>query len=286
MPSSKSDERIMAEQIYCKNKGSIKLVEIAEQLGVSPSKIRKWKSLDAWDSKSSATTDTRKKQVERSTSRKGSVPPDNTPQKAKKRGPPKGNKNAVGNSGGAPLRNKNSEKHGIYANPFADLLVGADQDVFNGAVDSSDEEKHLNEEIALLTVRERWLIQKIQQIQQQSAVTRGLIINNVNRSETKREFDGTADEKTEDQRLYRDRQRAKVDASEKLPGRDVHISTTTVESSDLLLRAHAELTRVQSQKTRCIEALNKIRQSRGDSNGNSIANDWIKSLTGDDAEDE
>ena len=133
----------------------------------------------------------------------------------------------------------------------------------------------------MLTVRERWLIQKIQQLQEKSGKTSGLIIDSVNRSERKREFESDSDKQK-----YDTRQMAKIEAGDKLPGRDVNISTTSVESSDLILRAHGELTRVQSQKTRCIEALNKIRQNKDQAKGNSIADDWILSHIGGEADDE
>ena len=278
MPNPKSDERVRAEQMYRESKGSIKLVDIAARLAVPPSKVRKWKSLDGWDKQNAPEQGPKKKQVERSTSSKGSVPLDDVPPTKKKAGAPLGNKNAKG----GPPRNQKAVKHGIYKSPFADLLEDRDQEVYDGVSTSSDEEERLVETIALLTVRERWLIQKIQQIQQAGQGTRGLLVNSVNRSERKREFDGNA----EDELLYGERQRAKVEAGDKLPGRDINISTTTVESSDLLLRAHGELTRVQSQKTRCIETLNKIRQSRTETKGNSMANDWIMALIGGDVEDE
>ena len=278
MPRAKSEERIKAEQMYKENKGSMKLVEIAQRLGVTPSKVRKWKSVDGWDKQESSEQTSKNKQGERSTCDKGNAPLKNAPQTKKKKGAPKGNKNAEGNpGGGAPLRNKNTEKHGIYAKPFDDLLEGKDKEVYESV--SSDEEEQLVEEIALLTVRERWLIQKIQSLGRRGEDTHGLIVGTVNRNERRREFDGNEQERSEAKALYNERQQAKIDSGGKLPGRDINISTTTVENSDLILKAHNELTRVQSQKTRCIEALNKIRQSKNGTKGNTLADDWIIALT-------
>lgn len=72
----RSDERKQAEKIYLESKGSLKLVEIAEKLKVPANKVRKWKSMDGWEAKLSPTKadNGKKKQVERSTSDKGSVP--------------------------------------------------------------------------------------------------------------------------------------------------------------------------------------------------------------------
>ena len=41
----------------------------------------------------------------------------------RKRGAPKGNKNAVGNKGGAPFGNTNAVKHGLYLNLGYRLLM-------------------------------------------------------------------------------------------------------------------------------------------------------------------
>ena len=47
----RSEERKRAEQMYLDSKGSLKLVEIAEKLGLPDNKVRKWKSLDGWEAK-------------------------------------------------------------------------------------------------------------------------------------------------------------------------------------------------------------------------------------------
>lgn len=64
----------------------MKLTDIADELGVSASLIRKWKFQDQWDD----------------------IP------LRRPRGAPKGNKNAVGNNGGAPPGNTNAMTHGLY----------------------------------------------------------------------------------------------------------------------------------------------------------------------------
>ncbi|APT51907.1 hypothetical protein BSA171_14470 [Bacillus safensis] len=76
--------------------GSRLLKDIAEELGVTANTIRKWKANDKWDEEL-----------------KGSAPIDK--RSAPIRGAPKGNQNAVGNSGGAPVRNQNAKTHGFYS---------------------------------------------------------------------------------------------------------------------------------------------------------------------------
>jgi uncharacterized protein YjcR len=81
----------------------MKLSEIAAQLGVSDVLIRKWKFLDKWDE---------------------------IPTK-RPRGAPKGNKNAVGNNGGAPPNNTNAMKHGMYRRYLPDEMLELMKEVEN-----------------------------------------------------------------------------------------------------------------------------------------------------------
>lgn len=91
MPRARSPKRDEAFRIYNESHGKAKTKEIAETLNVSEPMISRWKKEDHWDDHLSPKT-----------------------------GAPYGNKNAVGNNGGAPIRNKNAEKHGFYAKYFPD----------------------------------------------------------------------------------------------------------------------------------------------------------------------
>lgn len=94
MPRQRSPNRNKAKQIWLESNKKMLLKDIAVEIGVSESLVRKWKNQDQWDKVTLPNT-------------KGNV--------TKPRGAPKGNKNALGNSGGAaPLRNKNAEKHGLF----------------------------------------------------------------------------------------------------------------------------------------------------------------------------
>lgn len=68
MAREKSPERIKAKEIYLSSKGNIVLKDIAEELGVTDVKIRKWKNLDKWDEelKGNVPLKENKKKVERS----------------------------------------------------------------------------------------------------------------------------------------------------------------------------------------------------------------------------
>ena len=149
----RSDERKQAEKMYLESKGSLKLVDIAEKLKVPANKVRKWKSMDGWEAKLNPTKadNGKKKQVERSTSDKGSVP--------RKRGAPKGNKNAVGGRGNPNAKPPDATKHGGYSAVYWDTL---DEDEKNLIEDMpKDEEELLIEQIQLFSVRERRIMKAI-----------------------------------------------------------------------------------------------------------------------------
>lgn len=101
MPKARDPNRDKAFEIYKENNGKIDLVEIASQLKISAGTVRGWKSKDNWDGTLNGTF---QKNTERS-KRKGGQP---------------GNKNAVGNSGGAPIGNKNAEKYGFFSKYLPD----------------------------------------------------------------------------------------------------------------------------------------------------------------------
>jgi uncharacterized protein YjcR len=83
-----SPKRFQALKIWLKSGREKKLKQIAEELGISASQVRKWKCVDMWDEI-----------------------PDTEP----RRGAPYRNKNAVGNiGGGAPVYNQNAVKHGLF----------------------------------------------------------------------------------------------------------------------------------------------------------------------------
>lgn len=101
MARPRDPRRDEAKQVWLKSNGELKLVDLAEQIGVISNTIRKWKATDKWDSEL-----------------KGSAP--KSKESALKRsrghpGAPKGNKNGVGNNGGAPVGNQNAVTHGFFA---------------------------------------------------------------------------------------------------------------------------------------------------------------------------
>lgn len=98
MARPRNPKRDQAFDIWKESGGKKKLKDIAVELGVSDSQIRKWKNQDKWDEALNSNV----------TKSKGNVT-------KRKRGAPLGNKNAVGNEGGAPTGNQNALKHGFFS---------------------------------------------------------------------------------------------------------------------------------------------------------------------------
>ncbi|GIO03004.1 hypothetical protein J5TS2_36720 [Brevibacillus halotolerans] len=110
MARARSPNREKAEIMYLESGGNMLLKDIAEQLGVSDSQIRKWKNQDQWESKLNSNATNTNSNV------------------TKRVGAPEGNKNAVGNRGGAaPRRNSNAVSHGFFRKYFpeetADIMM-------------------------------------------------------------------------------------------------------------------------------------------------------------------
>lgn len=101
MAKARSPNRERALQIWLERKGNISNRDLAEMLGEKEKTISNWKSRDQWI-------------VVLQTGECST-----TIKSESKAGAPKGNKNAVGNSGGAaPKRNSNAVTHGFFRKFF------------------------------------------------------------------------------------------------------------------------------------------------------------------------
>lgn len=123
-----------------------KLIEIAQLLDIPEGTIRSWKNRYKWNRNVS----NKKRNV------------------AKRRGGQPGNRNAAGSRGGAaPLKNKNAVTTGEFETLFFDCL----NDEEKRLVDLMPNDKHtlLFQEIQLLTVRERRMLKRIEDIKESVA---------------------------------------------------------------------------------------------------------------------
>lgn len=264
----RSAERKEAERLYLESNGNMKLVEIAEQLKLPDNKIRKWKSLDGWEAKLHPVTEknSKKKQGERSTSEKGSVPP--------KRGAPKGNKNAKGARGNPSP--KKPIKHGGYTPVFMDALDEDEQELISRVPE--DTEQQLMEEIQLSSIRERRVLEAINKYREQNG---DVAVSDVTRFEDKRSF-----KNKEEEAEYDRRQKIKVDKGDILPGKNYSIQTHTTNKDMIIARLEQELSTVQRAKTKAIETLYKYRienaKIKSESADHDVVDDWIAAVVGED----
>ena len=95
MARPRNPKRDEAFQMWLESKGQMLLKDIAEQLELSDSQIRKWKNQDKWDDQL-----------------KGNVTKSNGNVTKRTRGAPTGNSNAKGH--GAPKQNQNAVTHGFF----------------------------------------------------------------------------------------------------------------------------------------------------------------------------
>ena len=131
MARARSPSRNEAFEIYKQHNGEILLKDIATQLGVKDTQIRKWKSQDKWEENLKGTLPKNKRNVTNEidtkkttkASKQANCDDLNKLNKESSKanstllgGAPIGNKNAVGNiGGGAPIGNKNAETHGFFS---------------------------------------------------------------------------------------------------------------------------------------------------------------------------
>lgn len=157
MARARNPKREQAKQIWLDSKGEKALKDIADELDLSPSQIRKWKSQDKWSDelKGNVTND----QKERYQSMRS-----NQNAKGNNGGAPEGNKNAVGNAGGgAPKGNHNALVTGEYETISFDTLTDEERSLFEGVTD--DPLITINTQIRELKIRQHRIMQRIERRQ-------------------------------------------------------------------------------------------------------------------------
>lgn len=130
MARERSPQRDEAMKMWLDSGGKMKLKDITAALGLGETQIRKWKSVDRWaDALNSNVTDDSNSNV---TKRRG-APKGNKNAAGNRGGAPQGNQNAKGNRGGngGPYRNKKALKHGMYETIFMDALEPDEQELLD-----------------------------------------------------------------------------------------------------------------------------------------------------------
>lgn len=242
MGSIRSPERDKAFELWMSSGCTAKMKDIAVQLGVSDSKVRKWKTLDKWN----------EKVVERSTQssgalhlekkkKSGGAPKGN--QNAKGHGAPKGNKNAKGNRGGAPPRNTNAVTTGEYRTVWVDYL-DEEERAFYESVDTSAESQ-IDHAIRILAMKERWAIQTIHDLRS------GL-------SEKEKKILAARKEKGEIVKVYDETGKYTLQYRDQPEMIITEITEKEFRKIDDILKQEEILLKIQNAKTKQIALLHKI----------------------------
>lgn len=151
MPRARDPNRSRAFEIYKQHKGKIDLVEIASQLNISVGTVRGWKSKDDWNGTLNGAF------------------PKNTERSKRKKGAQPCNINALGH--GAPIQNKNALTTGEFETLFFDTLDPDEHQLVQSV--QPDKEQLLLQEIQLLTVRERRMLKRIDNLRRLESDTYG-----------------------------------------------------------------------------------------------------------------
>lgn len=156
MARARNPKRDKAKKMWLESVGKRYLKDIAEELGVSPSQIRKWKSLDKWSDelKGNVTNDggAEKERYHSSHHNQNAAGNDG--------GAPPGNKNAVGNVGGAaPKGNHNALVTGEYETIDFDTMSEKERVLFEGVTD--DPLLTINTQIRTLKIRQHRIMERI-----------------------------------------------------------------------------------------------------------------------------
>ena len=224
MARKRDPRRDQAKETWLKSNGKKVLKELANELNVSDSQIRKWKSIDKWADELKGNDTNSKSNV----TNKGGAPP--------------GKKNAVGNKGNKsaspPKRNKNAVKTGEYETIFADLLSDEEKDIYSKLND--DPFFILDEEIRILKIRQYRMLKRIKDAEA-----------------------GLNDEEVERlQQLRKVKEPSVIDGKMVTVKRevlkDVQVTRKTFRKLDDILAIEEALTRISNQLTKAIKQQNAL----------------------------
>lgn len=214
MPEDKKisgTDHVDRESVYMDWKSGMKRKDIAEKYQIKVDTLKSWIARDF-----------KKREDEPS-------PKEGAPQKEKgvpkkKKGAPKRNKNAVGNKGNPQPRNQNNFKHGAFSSIYWDTLNEEELLLLENM--SYDEEQELENQIALLTIREHRLLQQIKRYKDQQSPL-----------DVEQHLESTTEEQEQ-------------------------LIISKISTFEAVSKLESALTQVQGKKTKCIESLHKIRKDK------------------------
>ena len=224
MARKRDPRRDEAKKIWLESNGEKQLKEIASELNVSDSQIRKWKSQDKWSAELKSNVTNGKSNV------------------TNQGGAPIGNQNAKGNKGNSraspPKRNKNALKTGEYETIFFDTLSDDEKDIYSSLDD--DPSFVLSEEIRLLKIRQLRMMKRIKEAES------GLNDEEVDRLQQMRKIKTPIEKDGKKLEIKRELMQ------------DVQVSRKTYRKIDDILSIENALTRISNQLTKAIKQLNAL----------------------------
>lgn len=224
MARKRDPRRDEAKRIWLESNGEKQLKEIASELNVSDSQVRKWKSLDKWSAELKGNV----------TNVKGNV--------TNQGGAPFGNQNAKGNKGNSraspPIGNKNALKTGEYETIFYETLSDEEKDIYSNL--NNDPSFVLSEEIRLLKIRQLRMMKRIQQAEA------GLNDEEIERLQQLRKI------KTP---IEKDGRKLEI---KREVMQDVQVSRKTHRKIDDILSIEDSLTRISNQLAKAIKQMNEL----------------------------
>jgi len=244
VPRPRDPRRNQAFEIWEKSNGKKKLKDIASELDVSDSQIRKWKNQDQWAQKLKGNVT----HPSKSNVTKQGAPMGN--QNAKGHGAPLGNKNAKGNAGGrAPLRNTNAVATGEYQTLWHDALSADELDMLNRI--DLDPIKQLDADIELYTWRERAMMLRVRDLNNGLSESQRRVLKE--RRKVKDTVKVHNDKQDESKTIAVPRYELVVTEDEE----------TSYRIIDDILKIEDALTRVQDKKIKALELKYKITSTHG-----------------------
>ncbi|EGP0010244.1 TPA: small subunit of terminase [Enterococcus faecium] len=224
MARQRDPRRDEAKKIWLESNGEKQLKEIASELNVSDSQVRKWKSQDKWSAELKSNVTNGKSNV------------------TNQGGAPLGNQNAKGNKGNSraspPMGNKNALKTGEYETIFFETLSDEEKDIYSSLND--DPSFVLSEEIRLLKIRQFRMMKRIQQAEA------GLNDEEVERLQQLRKIKTPIEKNGK-----------KLEIKHEVM-QDVQISRKTHRKIDDILSIEDSLTRISNQLAKAIKQMNEL----------------------------
>lgn len=243
MARERSPERDKAKAMWLESGGAMKLKDIAAALSIGETQVRKWKSQDRWADEL-----------------KGNVTNEANSNVTKRKGAPKGNKNAVGNRGGAPPGNQNAKgNRGGAGGPTGNkkaVTTGEYETIWMDALEADEQElveridtdpiQQAEEAIKLLTIRERRMLQRIGRLMNGLTEKQKRVLNEL---KAIKDVMTVHDEKTGVTKSIPITRTEMVESE---------IEETAFRAIDDIIKLEEALTRVQNQKIKAIELMNRL----------------------------